>query len=945
MPFFKKKLSEAHLQGSLDFKELTDPTYFLENHPDAVYTLNLAGEIVSFNQKLAFLLGYEGTTLANQPIQSFLRPSEAERIAPFKQRALHGETVHFTAEVRHKDGRRLTMTVTNIPIYQNHIIIGLYGIARDISQHVALRKQLLRLAQQEQLTEVTTPIAFLDYLPASDEWSFSKNFTSLLSISSHRLASMDEADFLGEIHPDDRSLFQEHVAQLTTPSNVSLTLRMNQQEQYQRVVRCDALSSRTDDHLCISMMFHDTATTRETPPADSQDSLTNFLATVETIVYQHSEADQALTFLAVGFLQQYPEHLRRLELDSAYWKELLHPDDRDRIKAAREGLQQGETVRLTYRLKLEDEWRWLEEIRLPLKDSNTQVFTGYQGVVTDITLVKQQQEDIFRLSRHHATTGLPNRIALLEKMEDLLENGLPFSIFAIDFNQFHKINTQLGYEIGQRWLLDTRDALMERLPNVYCGHLEGDYYIALIEQPFDELQLKKRSLHVLELATQRFSIEAYALIPELAIGISHSQDKKTSAAELLQAANTALTRARAKTGPAYELYTSQLDLEIYRRHQLEQGLRYAIGQDELFLEYQPKVDIWSGQLLAFEALIRWDHPEWGRIPPQDFIPLAEEGRFYLAIGDWVLETVCRTLQDLSTSGFPVVPISINLSAKRLLHGNFVETVKTCLKRHNIQARFLQFELPENVLLENNEFVKETLTHLHRLGIRLTLDRYGSSATSLACLRDYPITTLKLDRSFVAQLEEADQSTALLKTIIYFAKELELTVVAEGVETLHQLDLFRDFECHAVQGYLFSRPVSASELVNVLRLGVLSPIESLKASPKQQLPSVHAQVTITRLNGKAVNVGASPILITRSTNRSVHFYASIRLPVDHQIELSLQLKDVDHPRTIIEPLAITELDNGLFHYSADYKVRAQSILLMKALEHSEQQKLDDFFSLT
>ncbi len=442
MPFFKKKLSEAPLQGSLDFKELTDPTYFLENHPDAVYTLNLAGEIVSFNQKLAFLLGYEGTTLANQPIQSFLRPSEAERIAPFKQRALHGETVHFTAEVRHKDGRRLTMTVTNIPIYQNHIIIGLYGIARDISQHVALRKQLL-----------------------------------------------------------------------------------------------------------------------------------------------------------------------------------------------------------------------------------------------------------------------------------------------------------------------------------------------------------------------------------------------------------------------------------------------------------------------------------------------------------------------STSGFPVVPISINLSAKRLLHGNFVETVKTCLKRHNIQARFLQFELPENVLLENNEFVKETLTHLHRLGIRLTLDRYGSSATSLACLRDYPITTLKLDRSFVAQLEEADQSTALLKTIIYFAKELELTVVAEGVETLHQLDLFRDFECHAVQGYLFSRPVSASELVNVLRLGVLSPIESLKASPKQQLPSVHAQVTITRLNGKTVNVGASPILITRSTNRSVHFYASIRLPVDHQIELSLRLKDVDHPRTIIEPLAITELDNGLFHYSADYKVRAQSILLMKALEHSEQQKLDDFFSLT
>lgn len=541
-------------------------------------------------------------------------------------------------------------------------------------------------------------------------------------------------------------------------------------------------------------------------------------------------------------------------------------------------------------------------------------------------------------------TGLPNRVALLEEMEHLIATKRPFSILAIDFNQFHKINAQFGYTLGEQWLLDTRDALVERLPDVYCTHLESDCYIALLPQAFDEPALQKRCLHLLELTTQRFSIEGYELVPALAIGISHYDEAKTTPSELLHAANTALIRAKLKQRPAYEFYTSQLDLEIYRRHQLEQGLQYAVDHEELFLEFQPKVDIWSGQLLAFEALIRWEHPEWGRIPPQDFIPLAEEGRCYRAIGDWVLETVCRTLSDLLKQSLPVVPISINLSAKRLLHADFIETITSCLKRHGVPNRLIQFELPESALLEDNAVVKETLAHLKRRGIQLILDRYGSGQTALACLRDYPITTLKLDQSFVAQLEARDQSDAFLKSIIYFAKEFQLIVVAEGVETLEQLELFRQAECHAVQGYLFSRPVDGEQLPKLLRLGILSPVETLKTSSKKPLPSLHGQVTITRLNGKEVNVGASPILITRSTNRSVHFYGSVRLPVNHQIELSLQLKDVSHPRTIIEPLTITELDNGLFHYSADYKVRAQSVHLMKALEHSQQEKLDDFFML-
>lgn len=947
MPFFKKKNTESFINGSLDFKQLIDATHFLENHPDAVYTLNLDGQIVSFNQKLSLLLGYGGKQLQHQHFSDFITSTEAARIAPFKQRALNGETVHFTAEVSHREGHTLTMNVTNIPIYQNHVIIGIYGIARDISQHIQLRLQHTCLTVKEKLTESIPGIGLLDYQATADRLSFSTYFSSLLDLSQHRLASLDYEDFLLEIHPEDRPHFQELFKSLRTNGNktVSCHLRLNRKQQYRKHIQCHGLRFQDEHQELFSFLF------QEMNPLSNKDeqnseltSIHQFFSNVETVIYQKEYASGAVHFFANGFLDAYPSYLERFASHPSATRDLLHPDDLDEVLQADERILQGETVRLTYRLRLDNQWTWLEEIRIPLQDTIQQI-TGHQGIVSDITVLKQQQEEIRKLSMYDQLTGLPNRTLFLEEMDHLMRRKHPFTVLSIDFNQLNHINERIGYDTGDQWLIKTSQLLTHYLPDVYTSRIAGDHYAVLLTQPFDEVHLKKICLDLLELNTRRLPIDGYELTAELAIGVSHFQDEQTTATELLHAANRALTRAKLNKQSAYEFYTSQLDLEIYRRHQLEQSLRDAIDQDELFLEYQPKVDIWSGQILAFEALIRWDHPEWGRIPPQDFIPLSEEGQCYLPIGEWVLETACQTLQTLLKKPSAVVPISINLSSKQLLHGDFVQSVRTCLHRYQVPARYLQLELQETALLQESEFVKETLQQLHQLGIQLILDGYGSGVSSLTSLSTHPISILKLDRSFASHPEEDSRTTSLIKSIVYFAKEFQLTVVAEGIETLDQLDMFRELECNAVQGYLFSRPVSSERLAALLTQSVLQPIESLKQSPKKPLSSLHGQISITRLNGKEINVGASPILITRSTNRSVHFYASIRLPVNHQIELSLQLTDVIHPKTLIEPLALTELDNGLFHYSADYKVRAQSGQIMKALENSQQLKLDEFFNVT
>lgn len=946
MPFFKKKNTESFINGSLDFKQLVDATHFLENHPDAVYTLNLDGYIVSFNQKLSLLLGYEGKKLQQQHFSDFLSPAEAARIAPFKQQALQGETVHFTAEVSHRNGHLLTMNVTNIPIYENRVIIGVYGIARDITQHIQLRFQHMQLSMKQQLTESIHSIAFLDYIPSTNRIFLSPHFASLLDVSKHRLTSMNYEEFIQEIHPDDRHLFKKQIELLqhggTVP--VSCQLRMNQQLLHSKYVQCEGLKFQDGQQDVFSFIFHTSPPLlhpSSAPPAASH----SFFSRVETAIYQTEYESGQFFFFAHGFLQTHLSELEQIQHRPSTVHELIHPDDLPKLADANERILAGEQVQLTYRFLIDQEWTWLDEIRMPLRNEQDTATIGHQGIVSDITVFKQQEETIRTLSSFDQKTGLPNRLLFLEELEHRILRQSPCTLMALHFNQLDQVNAHIGYTIGDQWLLKTTELLQDYLPDAYCTRISGDHYALLLTDPFDESHLKLLCQKLLALNETRIAIDGYTIAPDLKIGINHFDGTETSASELMHGANRALTRATLNKRPGYEFYTSQLNLEMYRRHQLEVSLKQSIEREELFLEYQPKVDIWNGRLLSFEALIRWEHPEWGRIPPKDFIPLSEESDCYQPIGNWVIKTVCSLLQQLLRDDLPVVPISINVSPKQLLHSEFAKTIIGALQHHHVPSRLLKLEIPEHALLHDSELVKDTLRHLHQAGVQIILDSYGSGVSSLTSLFDYPLTSLKLDRSFAVRLTEDPAVGSFIKGITYFAKELNLLVVAEGVETLEQLDRFRDLECHAVQGYLFSRPVHADQIAPLLTQSTLQPMEAIHQPPKKPLLSLHGLISITRLNGKAITVGASSVLITRSTNRSVHFYASIRLPINHQIELSLQLTDVVHPRILIEPLSLTELDNGLFHYAADYKVRAQSAHVIKALEHSEQLKLDDVFLLS
>lgn len=947
MSFFKKRATERTVPGSLDLYTLSDVTYFLENHPDAVYTMDTKGHFISFNNKFPLMLGYDRDSLKQLHFETFIKPNDVEEVNQFKKRVYSGETVHFTTTVRHKDGHWLTLNVTNIPIYDQRVIIGLYGIARDVSQQQELRTDYQRLLMKDRLTNAIEGVSFVEYFPTSKEIVASPSLATLLQLSKKHLAKMDTYDFLEELHPEDRTIFREqslalHMGQIPT---FSMQLRMGRRGQFQKIVHCEGVVQT--DTIPSSLLFILKDATPLIQLEQERDlaiaSLKKFFTSLHTTAYEHRYKDNTVMFHAAGFLEPYTDYLRRIEQDHQLWTKLVSSEDLVLMKEAYPKIRQGEVVRLVYRLNYPDRQFWVEETCIPIIDAHGEVL-GHYGVSTDITRLKEQQHEIWHLSMHDPITDLPNHAFTLEQVRELLKHRSPFTLLTVTFNQHSRLAERFGHEIGEEWIRQTSAAVKKLIKKeVFIGHLFGDKFLIILKGKIDETRAIGLANQLLELTHHRFDVLSYELFSKVFIGITYSAHHDHTAEELIKQTYTALRRAKSISKSNFQFYSSKLDITTYRRYQLERDLRHVIKKNQLFLEYQPKVDSWSGRIVGAEALIRWDHPEWGRLAPKDFLSLSEESDLYIHIGDWVLDQACRLIRDLlGEQPEHVVPLSINLSPKRLFYGDFASVVEKHLKKHGVPGHLLEIELLESdVLLEGGQ-VLETLDRLVDLGIKLSLDDFGTAYSSISYVQRYPIHCLKIDRSFAIHAEHDPKSLSVIKSVIYMAKEFGLTVVAEGIENMQQLNLYRDLECDMIQGYLFSKPVDIETFKQLLENGILYPKDTGTAPPKEPILSLHAKVTISKLNGQAIQVGSSPILINRCTNRTISFYSSIRLPVKHKLELSLQLHHLTHPDIFIEPTSISELDNGLFYYVADFQVRALSLIVQEQLNHSHHSRVDDFF---
>lgn len=436
-------------------------------------------------------------------------------------------------------------------------------------------------------------------------------------------------------------------------------------------------------------------------------------------------------------------------------------------------------------------------------------------------LRREAENNLLRMAQYDSLTGLPNRQQLQEQLDNILLGAgrlqRRVAILCVGLDDFKAVNEQFNYETGDKLLLALADRLRARTghPNT-LARLGGDQFVlvqANIEQPYEAAELAQNVLDELDavfpLAHQEIRLRA-------TIGITLFPEDGDSTEKLLQKAEQTMTLAKVRSRNRYQFYIASVDSEMRRRRELDNDLREALKLNQFYLVYQPQISYLDHRTVGVEALLRWQHPEHGLVPPDQFIPLAENNGTIIAIGEWVMGQACNQLREWHEQGFYELRMAVNLSTVQLHHSELPRVVNNLLQRYRLPPLSLELEVTETGLMEDISTAAQHLLSLRRSGALIAIDDFGTGYSSLSYLKSLPLDKIKIDKSFVQDLQEDDDATTIVRTIIQLGKSLGMQVIAEGVETADQEAYIIAQGCHEGQGYYYSKPLPARELTPYLK---------------------------------------------------------------------------------------------------------------------------------
>lgn len=508
------------------------------------------------------------------------------------------------------------------------------------------------------------------------------------------------------------------------------------------------------------------------------------------------------------------------------WIGRIHPDDVQQVRADLKAHLQGFTPHLISEHRImhrSGSYRWILVRGLAVRNPG-QPAHRLAGSITDITARKLTEERLRHDAMHDVLTGLPNRAYFLDQLKRSIQRGKRHSdywsaVFYIDIDRFKLINESLGHLAGDQFLIEIAHRLEKSMRAQDCvARFGGDEFALLLDDIKSEEEAIQVADRVQSAMTRAFDVQNQAVFASVSIGIVLNRGSYEKAEDLLQDADTALYEAKANGRGRHQTFDADMRVRSLALLQLETDLRRALERQEFEVYYQPIVDTTSGAITALEALVRWHHPERGLILPTDFIPVAEENGLVVPINEWVTGTACRQLREWLRFT-PGLKMSVNLSARQVQNPNLPEYFRRTLIENGLDGHSLQLELTENAILQDFEQTLRVLTGLNELGIQISLDDFGMRYSSLDYLKRFPVSTIKIDKSFISDIREDSQDDAITRTIISVGHLLNKNVVAEGVETGHQLDFLRRHECDAIQGYLYSQPQNKSIITELLEKGL------------------------------------------------------------------------------------------------------------------------------
>ena len=461
----------------------------------------------------------------------------------------------------------------------------------------------------------------------------------------------------------------------------------------------------------------------------------------------------------------------------------------------------------------------METMSLCMDESGN--ISNYISVIVDISEIKDAQTLIKFLAYHDPLTGLPNRIVAREHFDKMVDDassgGNRVAVICFDIDRFKVINDSIGHAIG--------DQVLKLLAGKFLSSLNdsdkitrqgGDEFLLISGAVKNRDQAAGIAQLIIELIAQELTVDGHRLSISASLGIALFPDHGECLDDLLRNAENALYQAKKDGGNSYRFFTEEMSRDAVRKLEMQTLLRSALANDEMEVFYQPKIELKSGNIVGAEALLRWHNPQLGQVSPADFIPFAEETGLIHPIGEWVLGVVCSQIRKWRDEGLDAVRVSVNLSGRQFLDKNIGGIVEDAIHGNGIPPRLIELEITESILMGNINYAILILHTLKEIGVTVSLDDFGTGYSSLNYLKNLPIDTLKIDKSFIDEVHTSSSDAAIALTIIALSRNLGMEVVAEGVENQEQYAFLRNNGCDLIQGYYFSKPLPAAEFEALLR---------------------------------------------------------------------------------------------------------------------------------